>query len=297
MTNFSFYNACMEIATRMNRLFSKSFVFHVSNEYQLWIDATPIYNIFSAPYNIHMVGNRVHNALEVYLNFEQIYDISQNDKDWFEMIAYELGHDIAERFAITRNRNGFIFFFPEDTNYPSYKDHFEYILDGEYREETTDYPLVHHMKTEFDAEFTILNEENLDGPISELKKNGSPMFDIVKFMNQRTWGIVRIEKDGCNYNIVRQGQNDFFRKSFFKVLPYIAQYAELEKIPMFKKKANLNPFVEMYFSFDDESYDVLLERVRNYGLSHDDLQAAMTSICDEFEVRSDINWANKISRL
>lgn len=105
MKSWNLYNASMEIAARCNAIFSKLFVYRITNFMALWIDATPTYSTDS-PYDIHMVANKGGNTLEVYLNFHGKYSLSYYDEEDMNAIAYSIGHDVADRFAIAKITQG-----------------------------------------------------------------------------------------------------------------------------------------------------------------------------------------------
>ena len=56
----------------------------------------------------------------------------------------------------------------------------------------------------------------------------------------------------------------------------------------------MNPFVEIYLSGDDENYLVFVERIRNYGMTHDDLQASFAVFCDKIGVDKNVDWSGKL---
>lgn len=86
------------------------------------------------------------------------------------------------------------------------------------------------MKTEFDLEFLMFNETHLEKGISEITKNGKPLFDIVQYKAKPKWGILRIEKNLSGYNISLQDCNFFNSRMYnFKVMSYLGQYSTLEK--------------------------------------------------------------------
>ena len=296
MRAWNLYNASMEIASRCNAIFSKLFVYRVTNYMALWIDATPIYQSFQAPYNIHMVANKGGNTLEVYLNFYDKYRLSECDEDELNAIAYTIGHDIADRFAIANNKSGFIFFFDEGLNYSEYENEYRFCVNGVTKSIKSDYPLTNHMKTEFDLEFLMFNEESLENGISDITKNGKHLFDIVKYMEKPSWGIIRIEKQASGFTVTLQDCNFFSARMYnLKVMSYIGQYASLEKVPTLEKKPGMNPFVEIYMSANEREYLVYVERIRNYGLSPKDIQDSLPLVCQKVGVREDVNWAEYLN--
>lgn len=294
MRLWNLYNASMEIAARCNAIFSKSFVYQITNgKALLYIDATPIYKFSQAPYDIHMVANKGGNTLEVYLNF---HDRLECDEEALTVIAYRMGHDIADRFAIANKNAGFIFFFDEVINYPEYENEYRFCVNGLTKTIKSDYPLANHMKTEFDLEFLLYNKESLENGISDITKDGKHLFDIIEYMEKTNWGIIRIEKQSSDFSVTLQDCNFFSAKLFNpKIMSYISQYAYLEKVPTLEKKPDMNPFVEIYLSGDEREYLVRIERIRNYGLSPKDIQDSLPLVCSKVGVRDDINWAKYIA--
>ena len=294
MRPWNLYNASMEIVSRCNSFFSKLFIYRVMRFNGLTIDANPRYK-FPAPYNIHMIVDKGGNRLEVYLNFYGMYSLSNCDDGDLERIAYSLGHDVASRFGVTKNKTGFIFFFDENLTYPEYNNHYEFVVNGERKSIDSDYPLLNHMQTEFDLEFQLFNEEQIKPGISEITKNGKPLFDVVQYMNKPSWGIIRFEKTETNYTVSMQDCN-FFSKSKYtiKIFSYMGQYSALEIVPTLPTKEGMNPFVEIYLSGDDENYLVFVERIRNYGMTHDDLQASFAVFCDKIGVDKNVDWSSKL---
>ena len=295
MRPWTLYNASMEIAARCNAIFSKLFVYKTTNFIALWIDANSTYSI-NTPNNIHMVANKGGNSLEVYLNFCDKYNLSEYDKNEMNALAYALGHDIANEFAIAKNNSSFIFFFDENLTYKEYENEYRFVVEGKTRVIKSDYPLINYMRTEFDLEFSIYNEEGLKKGISEITKNGKPLFDIVQYMAKPRWGIIRIEKGLSSYNVFLQDCNFFNSRMYnLKVMSYIGQYSTLERIPTLAKKNGEHPFIEIYFSTNCRDFMVYVERIRNYGLTPDDLKNSIPFICEKINVRNDINWAEYLS--
>lgn len=290
MTNWNIYNASMEIAARCNQIFSKLFIYKVS---PVWIEATPCYNIYSAPYHIHMVMNKANNTLTVVLNFNSCRSLKEYTDSHLNAIAYSIGHDIADKFAILEDRAGFIFVFSDNINYNKYQDHYEFIVNGKVENIDTDLPLIHHMKTEFDVEFFLYNDSKLDAGISDIIKNGKHLFDIVTYMNKPNWGIIRIEKKESEYLVYLQNCNFFNNRLYqLKTLSYIGQYSILEKIPSLQPKENMNPFIEIYMGGDAENNYVSVERIRNYGMKPTEIKNAIPQLCKEFNITNDVDWAN-----
>lgn len=295
MKSWNLYNASMEIAARCNAIFSKLFVYRITNFMALWIDATPTYSTDS-PYDIHMVANKGGNTLEVYLNFHGKYSLSYYDEEDMNAIAYSIGHDVADRFAIAKNNAGFIFFFGENLTYLEYENEYKFVVDGEIKVINSDFPLINYMKTEFDLEFLMFNETHLEKGISEITKNGKPLFDIVQYKAKPKWGILRIEKNLSGYNILLQDCNFFNSRMYnLKVMSYLGQYSTLEKIPTLDKKIGFNPFIEIYFSADYRNYIVYVERIRNYGLTPIDLRNSIPFVCEKIGIINDVNWAEYLN--
>lgn len=295
MKSWNLYNASMEIAARCNAIFSKLFVYRITNFMALWIDAFPTYSTDS-PYNIHMVADKGGNTLEVYLNFYGKHSLSYYDEEDMNAIAYSIGHDVADRFAIAKDNAGFIFFFDENLTYLEYENEYKFVVDGEIKVINSDFPLLNYMNTEFDLEFLIFNETHLEKGISEITKNGKSLFDIVQYKAKSQWGILRIEKNSSGYNISLQDFNFFNSRMYdFNVMSYLGQYSTLEKIPTLDKKIGLNPFVEIYFSADSMNYIVYVERIRNYGLTPNDLRNSIPFVCEKIGVINNINWAEYLN--
>lgn len=291
MRPWNLYNASMEIASRCNAIFSKIFIYKVTNYLQLWIDAYPMYVINKSPYNIHMVAQKGENVLNFYLNGFHLEDREESE---LNAIAYLLGHDIADRFAITENRNGFIFYFDDNLNYKEYENHYEIVVNGETKIMKSDYPLLNYMKTEFDLEFQIANEEGYKN-ISGITKNGQSLFDVVKYMNKPSWGIVRIEKGINGYSVALQDCNFFSTRIYnIKVMSYLGQLSIIERLPQLPQRNGLNPYMEIYLSADLTNYNVLVERIRNYGLTSEDVKSALPIICQKIGVSNNTDWANYI---
>ena len=152
------------------------------------------------------------------------------------------------------------------------------------------------MKTEFDLEFLMFNETHLEKGISEITKNGKPLFDIVQYKAKPKWGILRIEKNLSGYNILLQDCNFFNSRMYnLKVMSYLGQYSTLEKIPTLDKKIGFNPFIEIYFSADYRNYIVYVERIRNYGLTPNDLRNSIPFVCEKIGIINDVNWAEYLN--
>ena len=168
MRPWNLYNASMEIASRCNAVFSKNFVYSVIRYNGVTIDANNRYR-FPNMFNIHMIANKGGNQLEFYVNFmSDLYQFSNCDNDDFERIAYSLGHDVASKFGVTKNKEGLIFYFDDSLNYPEYENYYDFVVDGERQKLESDYPMFHHMQTEFDLEFLLFNEQRIDTGISEI---------------------------------------------------------------------------------------------------------------------------------
>jgi hypothetical protein len=148
------------------------------------------------------------------------------------------------------------------------------------------------MQTEFDLEFLLFNEQRIDTGISEILKNGIPLFEITQYKRKPCWGILHIEKDGTKYSVSSQDCNFFSRGTYtLKILSYFGQYASLEKIPMLPQKVGKNPFVDIYFSADDRNYLVYIERIRNFGLTPSEMKEAFSAYCTHIGADKDHNWA------
>lgn len=295
MNAWTQYNICMEIAARCNKVFSKNFTFLVTKQMGLWIDAIPCHNQAQAPYQIHMVLSP-NNAFEVYFNV----DTQAEGGDWIEAcfedledIAYGLGYNIVEKYAI--KKNCIVFFFNDFLSYPQYENRYDFIVNGEAKHLNTDYPLIHHMKTEFATEFLLYNEMELPYAISSLRKNGKPIFDINVFKTNSLWTIIKIEKNGNSFEVTLQ-DNNFFSESLclMKAMSYIGQYASMEQIPT-ETAGIQRPCIEFYLSSDGliDSYDVRVERIRNYGFTPQDLADAIPAICAKVNCNDQLvkHWA------
>lgn len=292
MRPWNLYNASMEIASRCNAVFSKNFVYSIIRYNGVTIDANNRYR-FPNMFNIHMIANKGGNQLEFYVNFmSDLYQFSNCDNDDFERIAYSLGHDVASKFGVTKNKEGLIFYFDDSLNYPEYENYYDFVVDGERQNLESDYPMFHHMQTEFDLEFLLFNEQRIDTGISEILKNGIPLFEITQYKRKPCWGILHIEKDGTKYSVSSQDCNFFSRGTYtLKILSYFGQYASLEKIPMLPQKVGMNPFVDIYFSADDRNYLVYIERIRNFGLTPSEMKEAFSAYCTHIGADKDHNWA------
>lgn len=291
MQAWKLYNASMEIASRCNTVFSKIFTFVVTRHMGLWIDAIPCHNQIQAPYNIHMVLCP-NNTLEVHFNVETQSEKGEWIEDCFkdlEEIAYKLGYNITEKYIL--KEKCIIFFFDDFLFYPQYENRYDFIVNGESKYLNTDYPLIHHMRTEFDTEFLLYNDMKLPYAISSLRKNGMPVFDTNAFMNKPLWTIIKIEKNENKFEIALQNDSLFSESlCLMKAMSYIGQYASMGKIPT--EAANpQRSCIEFYLSSD--GFDVSVERIRNYGFTPQDLTDAIPAICAKVNCdESQINhWA------
>ena len=293
MTPWNLINASMQIAARCSEVFSKQFVYRVTRFTALWIDATPIFNPSEAPYNIHMVAERNSNCLEVYLNFGKYLNLDWFEKETMDHLAYLIGHDIASRYSIVEGNRGFLFYFDNDLYYQEYEDHYEFNLNGEKKVVDTDFPLLHYMQTEFDVEFLMFKEMGLKGGLSNISKNGKSIFNMLNFKNQSSWEIVRIEKKDNQY-IVSIEEHHFSCKN--ETMSYIGQLSILEKIPTLPVQNGENPYMEIYFSKTHSLGNaVKIERLRNYGLTPDDIKASIPLLCEKLMLSSSHDWANHIN--
>jgi hypothetical protein len=212
MRPWNLYNASMEIASRCNAVFSKLFIYKVMRMNGIYIDANNRYR-FPAMYNIHMIADKKTSKLEFYVNFSsEQADFSKCEDDELDRIAYSLAHGISNRYGVAEGKSGFIFYFDDNLNYKEYENHYEFTVDGETKTIDSDYPMLHHMRTEFDLEFQLFNEFGIKPGLSELKKNGLPVFSESQFMNKKSWGILRVEK-GDNGYIVNLQDSNFFSRS------------------------------------------------------------------------------------
>lgn len=137
------------------------------------------------------------------------------------------------------------------------------------------------MKTEFEAEFFLYNEMDLNHAVSSFKKNGKPIFDINVFKNNLLWTIIKIEKNESNFEVTLQNDSFFSESScLMKTISYIGQYASLGEIPT-EVVTTQRPCMEFYFSSD--GYDVRAERIRNYGFTSQDLTNAIPALCEKIK--------------
>jgi hypothetical protein len=241
-----------------------------------------------------MAAYRDRNILEVFLNFlDREYHQIDFEQDELDNIAYALGHGIAERVAYAKDKSAIIFFFDESRDYPEYENEYKFSVDGETIEVKSDFPLINYMQTEFDLEFVMFNEKRLKKGISDITKNGQPLFDIVHFMDQPSWGIIRIEKSSTGYIVALQDCNFFNTFKYnTRIMSYIGQYAKLEMFPTLDKKPGMNPFIEIYMSGDEKNFGATVERVRNYGLSPEDIRKSLPQVIEKIPVPSGVDWAN-----
>lgn len=295
-------NASMKIAARCNNVFSKNFVYRINGSKELselWIDACPNGYVNSSPYHIHMVVNYDKYTMEVYFNFRDLYDFSKCEEERMKYLAVSLGKGIAKRFAIIGiKKDGILFTFDENLSFPYKKNHYEYINDGVLGKLDSDFPLLNYMSHEYEAEFLLYYTSGLRG-LSELKKNGKIYFEESQYLSYQHRLYIRVEKKKSAFDVHIEDHN-FLNIPYLytlKTMSLLGNYTSLSIVPTLPLEDRINPYMEFYFSIDDNymhNNDVHVNRIRNYGILRDDLQKAFMAICDKMNMDKTINWNNAI---
>lgn len=294
MNKWTLYNASMEMASRLNAIFSKIFIFDV-NKSPLFVNAY---------LNIGDYFRRsLREGVEIYVH-ESDYEtalivkfrglgMEDCNKSELETLAWSLGEGLAHSISIFENDKTITFYLNEFLHYDKYEHYFEVTADNSAKNFRTDYPFSHHLKTEVELEW-LVNQNHLLDNITSITRDGRPLFDMKTFKSRHSWGILRIEKTGYTYNISMQDSNFFSSRMFDgHVMSYISQFATMGRLPQQPLSYGSNPYMEIYLSSDSRAYFVTADRVRNYGLTPEDIKAAIPLICNKLIIRDDVeHWLN-----
>lgn len=286
MTPWNKFNQCMAIAARCSSVFCKLFKIEVTTHHSLWID---LYPIDRSSNNIHMVSDSDSNKLEIYFNLSsKIHPFSEDE---LNSIAYKLGINLLNQYAIIDD--GIIFFLDELKNVSFYEDSFSFMgADHKLKTIETDYPLLHYMQTEIEVGTIIyLDSHQIIRPNAAVVKNGIPMFDVDKFIQQQSFLIIYISKtngvidvDFENCNFVENPINIFGSISLVSSLPYYGV-----------EDNDNNGTARIYFSsYDDNNgiHKLQINRFENVILSKEDIENALLKIQEKMGLSKSFNVDN-----
>ena len=298
MKKWDFFNACFEVATRCNAVFCKSFIYRVlksSDGVTICAQSLCVKDGEKQGLEVFFNGVYLTNSLSVKLiDMSDNQVVSRDDYDEIEYgaIVHLLGHDLASSYSVDSATGiEFTLLFKDSLYYPIIKESYQYQVGKSIESEETDYPLIKHLKTEFEAEICLSNENKK--LITDVKRNGEAMFDDFSFHNRHDgWCMIRIEKEGSDFSIVTDG-NGLLNNPYEcrKVMAYVGElsFAKIlwSHIKRFPKKAGQKPCFEFYFSkttvsrFNSEVY---LERFRCFGLDLSELSGALESLAKQIRV-------------
>ena len=299
MRKWDFYNACFEVATRCNVLFCKSFIYRVLQTSDgVTISAQSLCQDDGEKQGLEVFFSCYYATNSIFVTMTDMSNnqvVSREDYDKFAIgaIVYSLGHDVVASYSdYSEIDMEFQFFLRNDLSYIISKDYYEYLSGKTIGSEETDYPLLKHLKTEFETEICLSNENK--ELITDVKKNGELMFNDFLFHNSHDgWCMIRIEKGTSDYSINTCGYgllNEPYNCR--KVMAYVGElaYAKIlwSHIKRFPKKAGQKPCFEFYFSktiCGRPSKEIIrLERFRCYGLNMDELRGALETLAKQIRV-------------
>ena len=294
MNKWTLYNASMEMASRLNAIFSKIFIFDVDRSpigVNAYLNQTDVFRK-SLLKGVRIYVNESANETSLKVRFHGL-GMDKCNKCELKALAEVLGEGLAHSISIYENEKAIAFYLNDYLYYDNYEHCFEVTANNFEQTIRTEYPFAHHLKTEIELEWLIAQEYLLDN-ITSITKDGSPLFDMTTFKSRPSWGILRIEKTGYSYDISMQDCN-FFSSRMFEghVMSYISQFANMGRLPQQPLSYCSNPYMEIYLSSDSRQYFVTADRVRNYGLTPEDIKAAIPLICNKLMIRSDVeHWLN-----
>lgn len=313
--SWNLYNATFVIAARLNLVFSKVFVFTI-NRVMPGVRLDVFANLdYTAPKNedrayakgafyqdtVHLVATPGIDVTSVYFN---LFPDGHLEKDELDCLAHELGLGIATSFTKDeRYRDQFDLVYDEELHFEGYMDTYDICVGNEQKHFEEDYPLPHYLKTEYELEEFWTNHYGYKEPIKSIYRNGIPLFDLDSFLQKDRWCIIRIIKLAFNdFKVEIEGHNllendelsfdDAIERR--RIMSYIGQMTAIERIQNHGIKDGCLPYMELYFSTEEHNYFdnyILLERVRNYGLTIDDLQRAVYYVSSKLHQGSSTDWS------
>lgn len=318
------YNASMLLISRCNKIFSKNFIFKANR--------SPVFSIRACLTVDDLCDWSISQGIEIFQRMSnegeylpslivRFYGLGfeEYEKEALKELGFILGKDIANRIHIPEGiiyDPALIFDLDPNLNYEKYKIQLDYISCGEKKTITTDYPFAKYLNTEFELELMVAFNDN-ENPVVDIARNGKALFDYNTFIAKPSWGIMRIQKKGNTYEIilrnmktnydwccndtkitnlcVRDKSNDNYLDAgifYSHILSYIGQLSILEITPCLPQPTDKDPYMDIYMS-SDYKY-VIIDRIRNYSLTPNDIKAAIPYIINTFGgSRMDIDWSRK----
>ena len=316
------YNASMILASRCNKVFSKNFIFNVTK------DPFSIKACLSAE-DINDLDSSQSIEIQCMLSIECKYlpslivrfsgfGLEEYEMEALKQLGYILGKGITRQFHIAKNfGTEIIFDLDPNLNYEKYEIQLDYLSHGEKKTINTTFPLAKYLNTEFELEL-MLTFNNDESSVLNISRNGNAVFDDNTFIAKSSWGIIRIQKDDNTYKIIlrnirtsydwccnnkkstdscvgdRSNDNYLDAGIFYShILSYIGQLTILGTTPCLPQLADKDPFMDIYISADN--IYVSIDRIRNYGLTQNDIKAAIPELIKKLGgSRMDIDWSREI---
>lgn len=312
--SWNLYNATCAVAARLNLVFSKVFIFSIERlmpRIRLDVYANLDY---SAPDNnerlrkfymddtVHLVATPGIDETSVFFN---LFPTGHLEKNQLHCLAHELGLGLATSYYTPDEGflDRFDLVYDEELNFEGYMDTYDIYVGNEHKHFEADYPLPHYLKTEYELEEFWSNHYGYKEPIKSISRNGIPLFDLDSFIQKDRWCIIRIMKLASEeFKVEIEGHNlaEYDDYSFddaverMRIMSYIGQMTAIERIQNHGVKDGCSPYMELYFSTSKHNnFDnyVLLERVRNFGLTIEDLQWVISDVCVKLRQDSSTDWS------
>ena len=286
------YNAAFEIAARCQLLLSKVCSFHITNSSNFEVTLhTTKYALFSPCLVTIGFSKKEDFRDKIHVVFDEKIKLNEMDESRLDGFAYEIGKNIASKYGVLNdNRNHLIYYLDKD--YDEFEDEYEIGYDGKTETFRTDYPLNKYMATEYEVESILSVDKNINSPFDSLKRNGYDLFSEKRLSNRPFTSYITITKNegklSVEIDIRGMLYDDWLAKTnLVSKVHSLGDFGFLKSFEYIKGKEQCSIIIS-----GNNDRRVRIERVRNYGLTPNDIVAAIPLMEEKIGFLASRDWSN-----
>jgi hypothetical protein len=286
------YNAAFEIAARCQLLLSKVCSFHVTNSSNFEVTLHSTHYAAFSPCLITIGFSKKEDYRDkIHVVFDEKLRLDEMEPYQLDGFAYDIGKNIAEKYTILdATPKHFVYFLEKD--YDEFEHEYEIGYDGKTETFKTDYPLNKYMATEFEVESILSVDKNIKSPFESLKRNGYDLFSEKKLSNRPFTSYITITKNKGKLSVVVDIRgmlyDDWLAKT--NLVSKVHSLGEFGFLKSFEYTKGKEQCLIIISGNNDRK--VRIERVRNYGLSPNDIVAAIPLIEEKIGFLASRDWSN-----
>ena len=268
MNSWNFTNSVFKVASRINYRFCRAFNIQVTKTSNLFVE---FFEDNDSMPKITMIDKSRLNGVEIYFHRDFI-NLDHADKKSIEKLVYDLGHDIIDCFNYFDNV--LFLMFKEGLEYPSYKDKYEFLVNGEKQEIETDFPLLHYLQTEFEVHHFLSYDFYEFDERRDIQRNGKPLFNILEVLEKDN--ICRLNIEIVNGKIEVNSSMRDFKLYTHQIMKLLTSYIKATRNN--SPQNNGAKTAEIFFTKEKSDLKIKIERIKTNNFTKSDWKAALPVI-------------------